>query len=1259
MDERLHQFLDEHKEDSWQWHLALHSAFPIAFTADLLFKLLVNFPLEKDGKPLTLKNHHLIVSDLILSPLCFDIGQGIFEFHPEIREVLHDELTQKHRRSIFKLANFLRFYIEENPTKSPTEVYRNVQRFEAAKIIDQNQAASFILSGLKNQRNQNKDYLKGIEIQLKKAKKLRNKIGGKQGQDLLLLEQVEELVKSLQQVIDGDTEAAKATIERLGLSEGKKKGSFETAVPREVLEWLVESFNSKKEKDQLVLKDINFLKLRLTQKVIHLNAPLNINFNALPEDIRLFRENVQQELQGIEHEEEVKFVWRTIIRALPFLGHEGNFNFMGKENVQKLLYDVFCSLDSCVISGSSYSDIFDLTAFICHVGARLDVDLKSIILEDIDCLKSNKQQVISKSTYGILWSNFQAALSVEDCDYWGDLYESIFENNFAIDEFALEQRMSLPQEIRERGASTVAQYLEELEKNGSQPLNEARIIILGDKGVGKTCLARRLINPYAPMTTPEESTAGVDANLLKLYDENTNVRVWDFSGHVVTHAIHRLFLSERCLYIIVYDDRSENHKRLVYWLDTVKNYGDSSQVLILVNKRDTHEVHIPINALKDDYSIAGFYSFNLSKDIVALTEFRKEVIDFVKNNPAWKHNSFPTSYYQVKREIEHRFAKGKEFILMAEFLGIAQEYGIRDSKQMLNAFHALGVCLWYEDIGKDFILSSNWVSQGVYSIINWANNQRKPFVSLNDFSKVFEYNKIRFPKVQHYFLFNLIKVYELGYETEDKRLIIPHLLNEDRPEILPYFSEKSLVLKYEADRTLPPNIIPRLIVRHHQQIKKLDKQAIIWRYGVVLEDGKGALALVEDKGTKLRVSVRGTNKTEFLSTLRNTLNDIFSSFRETRPLLSYRIYMDTVPKNALYLPEDQIVTLFERNRYYYDYRTNRDIPMRPIVINYNIPIKVAAYNKGHTPEMLLIQGATYHRGGYLHIPLVPENYPKLLGQKLAISVSWTINFGFEEKMEANTVINANLIEEFRRGGIRYLLIIDPEAHSRELPVHEIIVDNFAIGKYPVTFAQYDAFCEATKRKPLEDRGWGRGQRPVMNVSWYDAIAYCNWLSDLWGYECVYKRTGKEVDINYKADGYRLPTEAEWEYAARGGKESKGFLYSGSDNLDEVGWYNNNSGDKTHEVGQKKPNELGLYDMSGNVWEWCNDWGSYKSYKKLNVSKNSNVWGLQDGSRRVGRGGGWNSPSRHCSITFRHWRGPSVSRGILGFRIARSSGGTSS
>ena len=155
------------------------------------------------------------------------------------------------------------------------------------------------------------------------------------------------------------------------------------------------------------------------------------------------------------------------------------------------------------------------------------------------------------------------------------------------------------------------------------------------------------------------------------------------------------------------------------------------------------------------------------------------------------------------------------------------------------------------------------------------------------------------------------------------------------------------------------------------------------------------------------------------------------------------------------------------------------------------------------------------------------------------------------------------------------------------------------------------------------------RHPVEQISWNTCQAFITKLNQL---------TGK---------AFRLPTEAEWEYASRGGNKSNNYTYSGSDNIDEVALYSSNSNSTTHDVATKSPNELGIYDMSGNVWEWCQDW--YGSYSNRTVS---NPTGPAKGSDRVCRGGSWNNNARYCRSVSRFYS-PFNASSLLGFRLALS------
>ena len=225
----------------------------------------------------------------------------------------------------------------------------------------------------------------------------------------------------------------------------------------------------------------------------------------------------------------------------------------------------------------------------------------------------------------------------------------------------------------------------------------------------------------------------------------------------------------------------------------------------------------------------------------------------------------------------------------------------------------------------------------------------------------------------------------------------------------------------------------------------------------------------------------------------------------------------------------------------------------------------------------------------------------------------------------------------------------------EKPVHSVTLSDYYIGRHEVTFADYDAFCNATGKTLPDDEGWGRNQHPVINVSWYDAVEYCNWLSEQHNLQPVYTISGNKVTANWNADGYRLPTEAEWEYAARsqGGKDKWAGTSSESNLASYANYYE--SGDKdgyknTAPVGSFSANALGLHDMSGNVWEWCWDWYDSDYYGQ---STDQNPKGPDTGSDRVLRGGSWyfNPAVLHCANRFKV--DPDRRDGNIGFRLSRA------
>lgn len=223
--------------------------------------------------------------------------------------------------------------------------------------------------------------------------------------------------------------------------------------------------------------------------------------------------------------------------------------------------------------------------------------------------------------------------------------------------------------------------------------------------------------------------------------------------------------------------------------------------------------------------------------------------------------------------------------------------------------------------------------------------------------------------------------------------------------------------------------------------------------------------------------------------------------------------------------------------------------------------------------------------------------------------------------------------------------------SDEGPLHELRLSVFYLSMFEVTFDEYDAYCAATGKPRPNDQGWGRGRSPVINVSWNDAVEYCNWRSMKEGIKPCYAISETSVSCDFNAKGYRLPTEAEWEYAAKGGPAAEGLalnaVYAGSASLDQVAWHAGNSGKRTHPVGEKAANALGLFDLAGNVWEWCWDLYAGDSYSK---SPATDPTGASSGSLRVIRGGSWNAGASYARSANRDYYIRGTRAGNLGFRV---------
>lgn len=259
---------------------------------------------------------------------------------------------------------------------------------------------------------------------------------------------------------------------------------------------------------------------------------------------------------------------------------------------------------------------------------------------------------------------------------------------------------------------------------------------------------------------------------------------------------------------------------------------------------------------------------------------------------------------------------------------------------------------------------------------------------------------------------------------------------------------------------------------------------------------------------------------------------------------------------------------------------------------------------------------------------------------------WNQSVNKSSDIKVHSLSDSTMV--FVNGGT--FLMGSNEGREHEHPVHKVTLSDYYISRYEVTVVEYLAFVEATNSHHPEwlepgskynihtgtyDNYKRSGDaltnpnHPITGVSWRDANAYCKWLS------------------NKEELSYRLPTEAEWEFAARGGNANRGYLNPGSDTLDHVAWYRDNSGNHTHPIGQKAPNELGLYDMAGNVCEWVADlYGMYSAEAQTNPT------GPNKGNGIIFRGGGFSNWEDQCTVSFRNDNSMMARLKGIGFRVAR-------
>jgi internalin A len=470
-----------------------------------------------------------------------------------------------------------------------------------------------------------------------------------------------------------------------------------------------------------------------------------------------------------------------------------------------------------------------------------------------------------------------------------ELPEAIAELGLEIDvdsEYEWKQKIYLynnpletpPLEIIKKGRRAIKTYFQSLKERETLPLNEVKVLLVGDGGAGKTSLAKKLLGQA--FDEDEAKTDGININQWHVPDSDgdakTKVNLWDFGGQEIMHATHQFFLSRRSLYILVLDGRRD--EKTEYWFNHIKSFGGDSPVMVVLNKIDQNPgFEVNRSFLTSKYpNIKDFFRISCStgdgiKDFAA--KLTKELATIEHIRTQWA-----LSWFNVKNRLENMT---KHYISFNEYQQMCTEENITGEearKTLLDFLNDLGVILHFKEdfsLADTHVLNPKWITNAVYKIINseiLSNSKGILELSLLDeILKSKDEEDYIYPRDKYSFIIDLMHKFELCYKMEKQEVLVPDLLDVEEPTI-DFDIENSLKFQVHYE-FLPKSVMPRFIVKRHKEIKK----QLRWRTGVVLEykkiitlgkkDNKvkkilltTALIKVDERDKKIFVYINGDQK---------------------------------------------------------------------------------------------------------------------------------------------------------------------------------------------------------------------------------------------------------------------------------------------------------------------------------------------------------------------------------------------------------------
>lgn len=445
-----------------------------------------------------------------------------------------------------------------------------------------------------------------------------------------------------------------------------------------------------------------------------------------------------------------------------------------------------------------------------------------------------------------------------------------------------------PPEIVSQGSEAIDNFFKEIKKGDVAYLYEAKLLILGEGGAGKTSLLRRLYKPDQPLPTEQDTTKGIDIHRYKYTLKNGqefNLNIWDFGGQEIYHATHQFFLTRRSVYILV-DDTRKNHKSVSddgfkYWLDLISVFGENSTTIIFQNEKGGRSKAIDFAGIKAKYgNVVDCFSGNLEQ-LNAVDKLRLG-IEYYASNLNHIGDELPASWVKIRSEIEER-AKSVFYISLQEYFDIYRKHINLDQTKALHLsqyLHDLGVFLHFQEnplLKRTVILQNEWATEAVFKILDDEIVKRNfGRFDHSDYQRLWQDSKY---SDMHLELLELMKRFELCYELVDsspKTMLAPQLLKPTKPDALEGWKKiGDLTLRYRYD-FMPKGIISRLMVRLNRYVSQPE---MAWNNGILFENNDTEVIVeLMPSGSDIEIRARGPESNILLNAVSMDLEAINNSF---------------------------------------------------------------------------------------------------------------------------------------------------------------------------------------------------------------------------------------------------------------------------------------------------------------------------------------------------------------------------------------------